>query len=198
MSEDSTMPKLSLIAGGGGARQQFERLVTPHYATLYRVAYRFTGSRHDAEDLVQETCARAYRNIERVAELDNPRTWLMCIMRRLFIDQTRRYDRSNIGGLDEGLDERLSSHEPGPPELMESELIARRVEGSWRKLGKEQRALLALHDVEGYSLAELQEITGLKIGTLKSRLHRARVKLGRMLQSEGDMGEFETQWRASS
>lgn len=198
MSEDSAMATLSLIAGGGGPQQRFERLVRPHYETLYRVAFRFTGSQHDAEDLVQETCARAFRRIDRVAELDNPRTWLMCIMRRLFIDQTRRYDRTNVTGFDEGSDDRLASHEPGPLELTDSEMIARRVDQSWGKLGKEERTLLALHDVEGYSLSELQEVTGLKIGTLKSRLHRARVKLGRLLQSEGGVGDFGLGWRESS
>jgi RNA polymerase sigma-70 factor (ECF subfamily) len=64
-------------------------------------------------------------------------------------------------------------------------LARRRLDEAWRHLDEEQRALLALHDVEGYSLLELNELTGIKEGTLKSRLHRARVRLGKLLERVG-------------
>jgi len=195
MSKDSNMAKLSIVHGGTEATQRFERLVRPHYEMLYRVAYRFTGSQHDAEDLVQELCVRAYRNIESLAELDNPRTWLLCVLRRLFIDQTRRYDRSNVSSLETAPDGSLEHDAPGPLELADSALTVRRLGKQWKKLGKEQRSLLALHDIEGYSLSELSEITGLKVGTIKSRLHRARVKLGRLLQSTGDLVDKDLERR---
>jgi len=192
--------KLTVIAGGAGRASDsgFDALVRTHYEPLFRVAYRLTHSPQDAEDLVQETLIRAYRNSARVAELDNPRTWLLCVMRNLFIDQTRRSDWQKLDPIDEGAQIRLSNDGPGPMELAESEQMARRIESSWRKLGREHRMLLALHDVEGYSLAELQEITGLKIGTLKSRLHRARVKLGRMLQSQDGFEQVDSGRRANS
>jgi len=185
--EDWTVTKLSLVPGTGAARRSFERLVRPHYEVLYRAAFRFTASRQDAEDLVQETCLRAWRNVARVAELDNPRTWLLCVMRRLFIDQTRRYERLNVRSLDAAFGDDVASDGPGPAESTEAELMARRVERCWRRLGREQRTLLALHDVEGYSLREIEQITGIKTGTIKSRLHRARVKLGRLMQARGDL-----------
>ena len=187
------MAKLSLITGGGGFHRQFESLVRSNYEALYRAAYRFTRSESDAEDLVQETFARAYRNVERVVGLENPRTWLLCVARRLFIDQTRRHDWQKLDSLEDTPEREISSSEPGPAEITEAEMVARRVQASWRKLGKEERSMLALHDIEGYSLSELQEITGLKIGTIKSRLHRARVKLGRLLQSQTEADELDTQ-----
>jgi RNA polymerase sigma-70 factor (ECF subfamily) len=179
------MTRFSVIRGGVAPLQGFERLVRPHYDVLYRVAYRLCGSRQDAEDLVQETCMRAFRRIERAAELDNPRTWLLCILRRLFIDQTRRYDRKYVGALDDEAVGEIASEAPGPAEATESEQIAEVIELGLRRLGSEQRTLLILHDVEGYSLAELETIMELKIGTLKSKLHRARVKLGRWIQADG-------------
>jgi RNA polymerase sigma-70 factor (ECF subfamily) len=198
MSEDLKMAKLSIVHGGAEAVQRFERLVRPHYEMLYRVAYRFTGSQHDAEDLVQELCLRAYRNIESLAGLDSPRTWLLCVLRRLFIDQTRRYDRTHVSSLETAPDGSLEHNTPGPLELADSALTVQRLGNQWKKLGKEQRSLLALHDIEGYSLAELGEITGLKIGTIKSRLHRARVKLGRLLQSHGGLAETDLERRKRS
>jgi RNA polymerase sigma-70 factor (ECF subfamily) len=190
------MAKLSIVQGGSENTQRFERLVRPHYDMLYRVAYRFTGSQQDAEDLVQELCVRAYRNIESIAELDNPRTWLLCVLRRLFIDQTRRYDRANVSSLESAPDSSLAHDAPGPLELTDSALTVRRLGDLWKRLGEEQRSLLALHDIEGYSLAELSDITGLKVGTIKSRLHRARVKLGRMMQSSIDPVRLELERRA--
>jgi RNA polymerase sigma factor (sigma-70 family) len=195
MSENSGMAKLSIVQGGPENAQRFERLVRPHYDMLYRVAYRFSGSQQDAEDLVQELCVRAFRNIDSLAELDNPRTWLLCVLRRLFIDQTRRYDRANVSSLESAPDNALANEAPGPLELADSALTVRRLGELWKRLGKEQRSLLALHDIEGYSLAELGDITGLKVGTIKSKLHRARVKLGRLMQSNIGLPAQESERR---
>lgn len=177
---------------------RFEQLVRPHYEMLYRVAYRFTGSEHDAEDLVQEVCIRAYRQQEEIEKLDNVRTWLLCVLRRLFIDQTRRYERTHVTSLDSVAEGNLAHDAPGPAEETETLLLTRRVMQQWRKLDRSQRSLLALHDIEGYSLAELSEMTGLKLGTLKSRLHRARVKLGRMLRADTERDTSRIQRRAQS
>jgi RNA polymerase sigma-70 factor (ECF subfamily) len=198
MGEDSRMAKLSVIQGGSEARASFEQLVRPHYSVLFRVAVRFTGSRADAEDLVQETCLRAYRHIARVATLESPLTWLLCILRRLYIDRMRRYENTNVSSIDESVLAEIPSPAPGPAESVNSEQVAKRIERGLRKLGAEQRTLLILHDVEGYSLNELETITTLKLGTIKSKLHRARVKLGRMLQAGGDFADPETLWRTRS
>jgi RNA polymerase sigma-70 factor (ECF subfamily) len=179
--------KLAVIPGRGGisAAQRFESLIRPHYDVLYRAAYRLTRSVHDAEDLVQEVCVRAYPRLEALAGLDNARGWLLCVMQRLFIDQLRRYERSHVEALDVRHEQTLVSDAPGVLEQADAVLRRQRLDRAWQRLAKEQRVLLALHDIEGYSLAELVQITGLKEGTLKSRLHRARVKLGKLLQREG-------------
>ena len=178
------MAILTVIPGGRSAAQRFEALVRPHYAVLYRTAYRLTRSVHDAEDLVQEVCVRAYPRLDELAQLDNPRAWLTCVMQRMFIDSTRRYERSHVESLETTRQESLVSEAPGLAEQTDEAIKSRRLDQAWQRLDKDQRALLALHDIEGYSLAELTEMTGLKEGTLKSRLHRARVKLGKLLRHE--------------
>lgn len=177
------MTKLAVIPGGRSAAQRFEALVRPHYELLYRAAYRLTRSVHDAEDLAQEVCVRAYPRLEELAGLENPRGWLLCVMQRLFIDQTRRYERSHVESA-AGAEDAFVSDAPDIPEQADEALRKQRLDRAWQRLGKEQRALLALHDIEGYSLAELTQMTGIKEGTLKSRLHRARVKLGRLLKRD--------------
>ena len=171
-------------ANAMSAPQRFAVLVEPHYETMYRVAYRLTRSAHDAEDLAQEVCVRAFARLDELEALEQPRGWLLRVLYRLFVDSVRRYERKHVGSIDDVDHDALAYEGPSPLEEAERALERRRLDNAWRHLEHEQRALLALHDVEGYSLAELMEYTGLKEGTLKSRLHRARVRLGRLLQRE--------------
>jgi RNA polymerase sigma factor (sigma-70 family) len=185
------MAPMRLIAGRRQRAKRFEALIRQHYTALYRVAYRWTQSAEDAEDLVQETCTRAWPRLEELEQLDRPSAWLMRVMYRLFVDLTRRHDRRQVDELDDALLATLTSDEPGPDEQAEWAGKAARLARVWPRIDRDKRALLTLHDIEGYTLEELQEVTGLKEGTLKSRLHRARVSLGRMLQKDPDLAEFK-------
>ena len=176
------MGKPTVDHGGESERDRFAKLIRQHYQVLYRAAYRLTGSTVDAEDLVQEVCVRAYPRLDEVEALEHPRGWLLRVLYRLFVDLRRRYERRNVRAIDEN--EEFLSGEPSPAEEAERALDRRRIEDAWRHLNPEHRLLLVLHDVEGYSLAEIQSLTGLKDGTIKSRLHRARVRLGRLLQRD--------------
>ena len=179
------VPTLTLIEGHGSPQARFAALVQPHYDLMYRVAYRFTRSAHDAEDLAQEVCVRAYPRLAELERLERPSAWLLRVLYRLFVDSVRRYERKHVGSIDDVDADLLVCDRPTPVEEAERAQDRRRLNRAWQYLEQEQRALLALHDVEGYSLAELKELTGLKDGTLKSRLHRARVRLGKLLQREG-------------
>jgi RNA polymerase sigma factor (sigma-70 family) len=165
---------------GESEADRFATLVREHYRALYRAAYRLTRSTTDAEDLVQEVCLRAFPRLGEIERLEQPRGWLLRVLYRLFVDTRRRYERRFVRAIDEH--EEFVSAEPGPAEEADRALDRWRVEEAWRHLNPEQRLLLALHDVEGYSLREIQSLTGFKEGTIKSRLHRARVRLGRLLQ----------------
>jgi RNA polymerase sigma-70 factor (ECF subfamily) len=176
------MGKPTVDPGGESEQERFAALIQLHYQVLYRAAYRLTRSEVDAEDLVQEVCLRAYPRLDEVERLEHPRGWLLRVLYRLFVDLRRRYERKNVRAIDE--DEEVVSGEPSPPEEAERALDRWRIEDAWRYLNPEQRLLLVLHDVEGYSLAEIQSLTGLKEGTIKSRLHRARVRLGRLLRRD--------------
>lgn len=168
------------------APQRFAAIVEPHYETMYRVAFRLTRSAQDAEDLAQEVCVRAYARLDELELLEQPRGWLLRVLYRLFVDSVRRYEYKHVSSIEDvDSDAEAFAYEgPGPLEEVERALERRRLDEAWRHLDSQQRGLLALHDIEGHSLAELMELTGLKEGTLKSRLHRARVRLGKLLQRE--------------
>jgi RNA polymerase sigma-70 factor (ECF subfamily) len=184
------MAELRVIAGRRSLDARFEALLQPHYELLYRTAYRLTRSVPDAEDLAQEVCVRAFPRLDELQQLDDPRAWLLCVMRRLFIDQTRRYERRFVDSLETTDQMLLAAREPGPAEEAERAIDARHLDLAWTHLDAGARVLLALHDIEGYSLAEMKEITGINEGTLKSRLHRARAKLGKLLQRQTVVNQF--------
>jgi RNA polymerase sigma-70 factor (ECF subfamily) len=165
----------------------FEAMLRPHFDVLYGRAHRLTGNAADAEDLVQELCIRVFPRVDELAGLDNPRAWLMRVLYRLFVDLARSKQRSPIRCVDiDHAEEYLQapSGEPGPEQQTEALLQHERLQRAWQYLDGEQRALLALQAIEGHSLAEMETITGMPQGTLKSRLHRARARLGRLLERE--------------
>jgi len=166
------------------AHPEFGDLVAPHLTALFRSAYRLTGNRSDAEDVVQEVCVRAYTHLATLRTLDQPKSWLLKIAYRVFVDGLRRRTRSPVRTTAEDFDSTRSSDEPTPEERAEAELAEQRLLGALAKLDREQRALLALH-VEGYTLAELEAMTDLSADVLKARLYRARVRLGKLLAADG-------------
>ena len=164
------------------SRDRFEALVRPHFEALYRAALRLTRSTHDAEDLVQEVCLRACRELETLERLEHVLGWLLRIQYRLFVDGDRRRRRSPIhsgDGADDFVD-RVVCEFPGPEELAGAAAGHRSLEAAWARLRPEQRALLALH-AEGYDLADLERITGSNRNALSARLHRARMRLSKLL-----------------
>jgi RNA polymerase sigma-70 factor (ECF subfamily) len=178
----NNLASLMVLDGGKSASDRFEVLVRAHYRALYRTALRLTRSVHDAEDLVQEVCVRAFPRLEEIEGLERPHFWLVRVMYRVFIDSRRRYERRNVESIETHSEP--FTEEAGPAEEIDVLLMRERLDRAWRRLDDQQRALLALHDIEGYTLAELNEMMGTKEGTLKSRLHRARVRLGKLLERE--------------
>jgi len=169
----------SLTAGTGDAAE-FERLLREHVPALYRSAYRWTGTVDRAEDLVQQLLMRLYPRLPELRKLDRIRPWALRVMYRIFVDELRRERASPVEfGMDASADAEQDSGEgdawldtaPGPAELTEQELT-------------QERVVLAMHDIEDYTLPELAQIMDIPLGTLKSRLHRARARLRELLTAE--------------
>jgi RNA polymerase sigma-70 factor (ECF subfamily) len=162
--------------------EDFAHLIAPHLDALYRAAYRLTGHRFDAQDLVQDVCLRAYAALDTLKAIEQPKHWLLKIQYRAFVDGVRHRAVSPLRATGEDLGSTTASAEPGPEDVAEADLAERRILAALAALDKGQRALLALH-IEGYSLAEIRAITDLSTDVLKARLYRARVRLGKLLGS---------------
>jgi RNA polymerase sigma factor (sigma-70 family) len=154
----------------------WEELVRDHSDRVYRLALRLTGNAHDAEDLTQDVFVRVFRSLHRF----QPGTlegWLHRITTNLFLDQARRRQRIRFDGLGEDSGERLAGGGRTPAEQLADAGLDHDVAAALAALAPGFRACVVLCDVEGLTYEEVAEILDLKLGTVRSRIHRGRAQL---------------------
>ncbi len=155
----------------------WEQIVRDHSARVYRLAYRLTGNQHDAEDLTQEVFVRVFRSLSTYT----PGTfegWLHRITTNLFLDQMRRKQRIRMDAMGEEADRYPAAEGRHSPErAYEHENLDHDVQRALDALPPEYRAAVVLCDIEGLSYEEIAVTLGIKLGTVRSRIHRARARL---------------------
>ena len=163
---------------------QFEQLLQPHLKQLYKLAYRFTRERNDAEDLVQDVLLKLYPRLQEIQAIESLGPWLARVLYRHFIDRLRSRKRSPLHyvGDDDSIDDQVDEGS-GPAGHFDQIALLHRLQRSLDQLNEDQRALVILHDVEGYTPKEIHFMHDVSIGTLKSRLSRARTRLRELLGS---------------
>ena len=164
----------------------FDELVRPHIGYLYRLAYRFCGNREDAEDLVQDLLTKLYPRRKELEKVEKLRPWLVTSLYRMFVDGTRRQKRSPLELIDNEVAfyETAANSDVTPDQDLAEDQRIDNIQAAFQRLTEEHRVLMTLHDIEGYRLVELQEMLGVPVGTLKSRIHRARARMRAMLESD--------------
>ncbi len=164
-------------------RQSFEREALVHLDALYRVALRLTGNAADADDLVQETMLKAYRAWHQYEQGTNAKGWLLTILRHAFINEYRRRTRHpETVDLDaiEPFAVFEDLQEEDPQGRFFDQIVDDEVLRAIDELPEQFREAIVLSDVEGMSYEEVARILSVPIGTVKSRLFRAR----RLLQAK--------------
>ncbi len=158
------------------AAPSWDDVVRDHGARVYRLAYRLTGNQHDAEDLTQEVFVRVFRSLSQYT----PGTfegWLHRITTNLFLDQVRRKARIRFEGLPEDAADRIPSREVGPAQLLDDRSYDADVQAALDALPADFRVAVVLCDIEGLSYEEIADLLGIKLGTVRSRIHRGRAQL---------------------
>ncbi|WP_171052936.1 RNA polymerase sigma factor SigE [Streptomyces marianii] len=159
----------------------WEDIVSTHSGRVYRLAYRLTGNQHDAEDLTQEVFVRVFRSLSTYT----PGTfegWLHRITTNLFLDMVRRKQRIRFDALGDDAAERLPSREPSPQQVFNDTHFDADVQQALDTLAPEFRAAVVLCDIEGLSYEEIAATLGVKLGTVRSRIHRGRSHLRKALR----------------
>jgi len=152
----------------------WEEIVEQYSDRVYRLAYRLTGNRQDAEDLTQDAFVRAFRSLDTYT----PGTvggWLHRITTNLFLDQARRRQRIRFDALSDERAARLTSGVD--PSDMINQTFDDDIEQALQALPPDFRAAVVLCDVEGMSYEEIADILDTKLGTVRSRIHRGRTML---------------------
>ena len=148
---------------------------------MYRLAYRLTGNKHDAEDLTQDVFVRVFRSLSNYTP-GNFEGWLHRITTNLFLDGARRKQRIRFDALSDDATERLAGREPGPEQDYEVRTWDHDVQAALDALSPEFRAAVVLCDIEGLSYEEIADALDIKLGTVRSRIHRGRGQLRAALE----------------
>ncbi len=154
----------------------WDEIVRTHSDRVYRLAYRLTGNRQDAEDLTQETFVRVFRRWPSYT----PGTfegWLHRITTNLFLDLVRRRQRIRFDALPDDAGDRLAGSEAGPGAGLRRPHLDADIQAALDALPPDFRAAVVLCDLEGLSYEEIAATLDIKLGTVRSRIHRGRVLL---------------------
>ena len=161
----------------------FEEVALPHLPLLYRVAYRLTGKRADAEDLVQETLFKAFRAFHQFQEGTNCKAWLLTILRHTHLDHVRKTAKEpptepwdKVEPLVDGSQLSVEQIEFALEKALPAE-----VEQALRTLPPQQRLSVILADLEEMSYEEIARVLDCPVGTVRSRLHHGRALLRQRL-----------------
>ena len=163
----------------GWVTPTWEQVVAEHSPRVYRLAYRLTGNVQDAEDLTQDTFIRVFRSLAQF----RPGTfegWLHRITTNLFLDMVRRRQKIRFDALPEDT-ERLPGSSPSPEQVYEDTTLDPQVQAALDALPPDFRVAVVLCDIEGLSYEEIAATLGIKLGTVRSRIHRGRVQLRQAL-----------------
>lgn len=169
--------------GDKAAMPSWDELVREHGDRVYRLAYRLSGNAQDAEDLTQDTFIRVFRSLQNY----QPGTfegWLHRITTNLFLDMVRRRNRIRMEALPEDYD-RVPSDSPNPEQIYHDARLAPDLQSALDSLAPEFRAAVVLCDIEGLSYEEIGATLGVKLGTVRSRIHRGRQALRDHLAANG-------------
>ena len=176
-----------------GDIKAFEKLIEDHQKKVFNIALRMIGDYDEASELAQEAFLKAYKSIKSFKGDSLFSTWIYKITTNVCLDEIRR-KRKKLISLDEDIEHdgsefkrQIKDHSPGPESLAENNELKRMVKESINLLPEDYKIVIVLRDIQGFSYEEISRIIKCPIGTVKSRINRARRALKKILQKNGEL-----------
>jgi RNA polymerase sigma-70 factor (ECF subfamily) len=172
-----------------GSTAAFEQLVERYEKRVYNLAYRLTGNREDASDIAQEAFLKVYTSLNDFRGESSFSTWLYRVVSNACLDELRKRSRRKVVSFDNpypGEDDsprQLPSDDPEPSADMERIEEKEAVQRGINELSDDHRMIIIMRDIQDMSYEDIASVLGLSIGTVKSRLNRARLSLRDHLSS---------------
>ncbi|WP_369039474.1 RNA polymerase sigma factor [Stenotrophomonas maltophilia] len=175
-----------------GSQAAFAQLVQAHQRTCAHVIGRMVGDRDQVADLLQETFLAVFRQLHRFRFESSLRTWVSRVAYTTALQhlRRRRLEAQWMVAVEEPEERGVGDDGPGPAELSEALQSGRHLGAALERLSAPQRLIVGLHYLEDFDLAEIEQVTGLARGTIKSHLHRARQALKQELTRHATAGEL--------
>ncbi len=187
-----------VISSRNGDIDAFEELVNRYERKIYTIAYRLIGNPDDASDLTQEAFLKAFQGLKNFRGDSSFQTWMSRIVTNVCRDELRRRYCKPVEHLEETIileegevTRQVASQDPGPEELYEKKELQELIQEMINTLTPEFRMALILRDIQGYSYEEISEQLNCSIGTVKSRINRARNYLKKKLVNEREQKKHE-------
>ena len=171
------MSEILLKRAQRGDKEAFGQIIYPYERLIYNIAYKYMGNSEDAKDIAQESLLKIYLNIKSCRSLDTFKAWSAKITVNTAIDALRIRARKSAEPMEEY--QAPITDQPEHTVIQNEEI--ERLKKAIDELSEEHRTLIILRDLQGFSYEELAQITGVALGTVKSRLSRARLTLRELI-----------------
>lgn len=187
------MDSAVVLRAQNGDSEAFEEIVKQHERKIYNLAYRYTGSSEDALDICQETFIKIYRSIKNFKGESSFSTWIYRVASNVCIDYIRK-DKKTISLSDDDnyISETLESPNGDPEKELSRKELSSEISKSLLQINEDQREIIVLRDIEGYSYEEIAQLLDISEGTVKSRIARGRKKLQTILINRGNVSSYLT------
>ena len=172
-------------------RERFDQLIRPYVVPMYQTAFRLTGDRDDAEDLVQDVLTKLYPQADKLQSVTDLKPWLARAVHNRYVDTVRKRIRSPGTVANDFAYLSAVDKTAQPDDQLENDDLASALHRALGSLAPESRSLVVLHLMEGHTLDQLTEVFNVPLGTLKSRLHTARSQLKKILALDEPFSPIE-------
>ncbi len=180
--------KILIARAQEGDPVAFEQLIADYQKRIFSIAYRLAGNIAEAEDMTQEVLIKVFKNLNKFEGKSKFSTWLYRVATNTCLDQSKRNRRYAAYSIDQELEtedgsivSEIADEAPTPEEAAERRVMREAIHAAIAKLGDEHKKVIVLRDIQGFSYEEIARILQCSVGTVKSRINRARAQLKKIL-----------------